>query len=182
MIISLTGKPCSGKGTVGKLFCKNYNFEYLCTGDIFREASKKLNTDILAYQNSEAVKKTDEYVDSMITNLGKQKLYEDILLDSRLAWHFIPQSFKVFLDVDIVTAAKRLMNDNRATEAVKNINEAKAALTERWDVENDRYLNLYGVNNTNLNNYDLVIDSSNKTVDEIVKIIFDEYNKFKKKK
>ena len=32
MIITITGKPCSGKGTVSKEFCKKYNFEYIGTG------------------------------------------------------------------------------------------------------------------------------------------------------
>ena len=41
MIITLTGKPCSGKGTVGKLFCEKYNFEFLSTGQIFRELTAK---------------------------------------------------------------------------------------------------------------------------------------------
>ena len=33
MIITITGKPCSGKGTVSKLFCEKYDFKYICTGE-----------------------------------------------------------------------------------------------------------------------------------------------------
>ena len=42
MIITITGKPCSGKGTAAKAFCKEYGFEYVCTGDMFRSIAKEM--------------------------------------------------------------------------------------------------------------------------------------------
>ena len=66
MIITITGKPCSGKGTVAKEFCKTYNFEYICTGDMFREHAKKLGYDnILTFQEEDPrVKQVDMVVDN----------------------------------------------------------------------------------------------------------------------
>ena len=37
MIITITGKPCSGKGTVAKELCSKFNFEYIGTGNMFRD-------------------------------------------------------------------------------------------------------------------------------------------------
>lgn len=180
MIITITGKPCSGKGTVAKEFCKNYNFEYVCTGDMFREHAKKLGYDnILTFQEEDPrVKEIDNIVDSSIEQLGKTRINDNILIDSRLAWHFIPNSFKVFVDVNKVIAGKRLIEANRETEKTTSLEDAIKKLDARWQVENDRYMELYQTNNLDLSNYDYIIDSSNLTPTEIMKKIHAEYIKF----
>lgn len=178
MIITITGKPCSGKGTVSKMFCQKYNFEYICTGDMFRALAKENGFDnILTFQLNEDIKKIDALVDNQIIDIGKNRMSENIVIDSRLAWHFIPQSFKVFIDVDLNVAAKRLLEANRENENVNTIEESKQALEHRWKIENERYQELYATNNLNLNNYDLVISSNNKTPEEIVEIIYQRYIK-----
>lgn len=183
MIITITGKPCSGKGTLSKEFCKLYNFEYMCTGDMFRTYAKKIGYDnVLEFQEqSSLVKKADEYVDSQIVKIGKTKSNKNIVIDSRLAWHFIPTSFKVFVDVDIETAGKRLIEANRDTEKTTSLKNAMKQLKSRWTIENQRYLELYGTNNLDLTNYDLVIDSSNKTPKELAEIVYIAYQDFMKK-
>lgn len=179
MIITVTGKPCSGKGTVSKLFCKKYNFKYVCTGDIFREYAKKFGySSVLEFQQkADNVKQVDMLVDSYIENLGKTSINENILIDSRLAWHFIPNSFKVYIDVSWEEAGKRLHDAKRENEKTETPEHASKILQERWKVENDRYLELYNTNNLNLFNYDLVISSENKTPDKICEIIHSEYLK-----
>ena len=78
MIITITGKPCSGKGTVAKEFCKKYNFKYLCTGDMFREYAKLYGYDnILTFQEEdENVKKIDKLVDDKTYEIGKNQINE----------------------------------------------------------------------------------------------------------
>lgn len=178
MIITITGKPCSGKGTVGKLFCNKYNFEYICTGDMFRKLSQEMSKTITSIQEDESVKIIDAQIDGYIENLGKEKLNENILIDSRLAWHFIPNSFKVFIDVDWDIAGERLVQANRPTEQYSNVNEAISALQHRWKIENDRYTELYSTNNLDTKQYNLYLSSNNKTPEELCDIIFDSYQKF----
>lgn len=179
MIITVTGKPCSGKGTVGKLFASSYGFEYMCTGDIFRAVSKEYGANgILEFNQDERIKKIDKEVDNRTINIGKTRLDENIILDSRLAWHFIPNSFKVFLDVGLDTAAHRLLSAKRDSEPVNNLTEAKKLLQDRWDSENYRYQELYQIDNNNFKNYNLVITTDNKTIEEIVEEIYKNYVKF----
>ena len=183
MIITLTGKPCSGKGTVGKLFCEKYKFEYLSTGQISRKMSVKHNyKNVLEFQQKHKnIKDIDKLVDSKTVEIGKTRLNDNILFDSRLAWHFIPKSFKVFLDIDWLTAGERLVKAEREEENVETIEEAVDVLKTRWNEENTRYLSLYNVDNTDISKYDLVISSENRTPEEIVEIINKEYKKFMKK-
>lgn len=180
MIITITGKPCSGKGTVAKEFCKKYNYEYVCTGDMFRDYATQFGfNNILTFQQeNEKVKEIDKLVDNKIIEIGKTKSDENIVIDSRLAWHFIPNSFKVFIDVDDQTAGNRLLSANRSTEQVKTLDEAISSLKSRWETENNRYLELYNTNNLNMNNYDLIIDSSNLSPNGIVEIINKKFKLF----
>jgi len=176
MIITITGKPCSGKGTVSKIFCKKYNFEYVCTGDMFRELAKSYGyDDILEFQKDEVCKNADEIVDNKTSELGKTSIDKNIVVDSRLAWHFIPKSYKVFIDIDWETAGERLINANRSNEQAKDITSAINKLKNRWQEENSRYLELYNTNNLNLNNYNLVISSKNKSPEEVADIIYENY-------
>lgn len=179
MIISITGKPCSGKGTVSKIICNNHNFEYICTGDIFRNFTKEFGfANILEFQQSEKVYDIDKLVDNKTIEIGKTRLKDNIVFDSRLAWHFIPKSYKVFVDVSWDEAANRLISANRSSEQVSNIIEAKNTLINRWEVENKRYSELYNINNLDLNNYDLVVSSDNKTPEEVAEEIYSNYLKF----
>lgn len=183
MIITITGKPCSGKGTVSKLFCKKYGFKCTSVGDMMRQIALQHGySSILDFQqNYEKMHEIDNMIDKQTELFGKENLNKNVVFDSRLAWHFIPNSFKVFIDVDWNIAGERLINANREHEKSENAEQATKILKERWQAENDRYTKLYNTNNLNPNNYDLVISSSNKTPEEIVDEIYLKYKEFMQK-
>jgi len=183
MIITITGKPCSGKGTVSKLFCEKFNFEYICTGDMFRAFAKEFGyNSVLEFQQQyKNIHEVDKLIDDKTAEIGKTRFNENIVIDSRLAWNFVPNSFKIFIDVSWHEAGKRLMNANRSNEKAKNAKEAAKILKERWQVENERYKKLYGTSNLDFNNYNLVISSDNLTPEEISEMIYNEYKKFMQK-
>lgn len=180
MLITITGKPCSGKGTAGKLFCKKFNFEYLSAGDMNRALAKEFGfSNVIDLQKSERIKEVDKIIDSRLVEIGKTRSDDNLLLDSRLAWHFTPKSFKVFIDVDWNIAGERLLNANREMENnCSTIEGAVKILKERWNTENERYTRIYGVNNLDLSKYDFIISSNNKTPEEIVDEIYINYQKF----
>lgn len=179
MIITITGRPCSGKGTASKEFCKKYGFEYIGTGNMFREYAKQYGYDILSFQEqSSIVTKIDKLIDTKIYEIGQTRLNNNIVIDSRLAWHFIPNSFKVFIDIDDETAGQRLLNANRDSESVQTLDEAISSLKQRWNVENSRYQELYNIDNLNLKNYDLIINSKDLTPEQVVEKIYENYKNF----
>lgn len=179
MIITITGKPCSGKGTVSKLFCEKYNFDYICTGDMFRQIAKSYGYDnILEFQKDERITTVDFQIDNNTKQIGIERANDNIVIDSRLAWHFVPNSYKVFIDIDWQTAGERLFNAKRESEKVNTLKQATEKLIDRWNEENNRYTQIYNTNNLNPENYDLVISSTNKTPEEIVDEIFENYQKF----
>lgn len=177
MIITMTGKPCSGKSVVIAYMMGKYGFKRFSTGEIFRKIATDRGIDVLELNRQHDVS-VDKIVDDELIKAGERDIDKDIIFDSRTAWHFIPKSFKVFIDIDDETAGERLLNANRETEKHKNLTEAISSLKTRWNIENSRYQELYNIDNLNMSNYDLIITSKDKTPEEIVEKINVEYKKF----
>ena len=58
----------------------------------------------------------DDRIDSYTIELNSSD--KDYIVDSRLAWHFIPTSFKIYLSCDIRVAAIRIsLDDSRSSES-----------------------------------------------------------------
>lgn len=109
-----------------------------------------------------------------------QKHTNNFIIDARLGWYAVPQSFKVYLKVDIDVAAKRALNDEqrKSSENFNTLEEQKQDLIKRYTLENERYWNLYGVRKEDESNYDLVIDTTNQTPEDTADIIEKEYKKW----
>jgi predicted cytidylate kinase len=109
----------------------------------------------------------DREIDARTAELGRTR--DGFVIDSRLAWHFIPGSIKVFLDVGIDVAAERIYGDDRGTET-ENVDVAvtRGNIEARTASESKRYQDYYGVDYLDHAHYDLVIDTSTLSVDEIV--------------
>ncbi|MGE5613305.1 MAG: (d)CMP kinase [Bacillota bacterium] len=173
--ISISGDLGSGKSTVCNYLKERYGLKVFSTGQIQRSLAQRHNMDVLAFNKfMESHPEIDGEIDAELVKLGRRN--EDMVLDSRMAWHFVPDSFKVYLTVDIDEAARRVMKDQRGeVEKYASADAAKASLAERKKSENLRYINKYGVDCSNLDNYDLVIDTTNISPGEVAEIIMSEY-------
>lgn len=92
------------------------------------------------------------------------------IIDSRLAFHNIPEAFSVRLVSNPNVAGKRLFNDkNRGEEDNKyqSVEEAIQARENRRIGEQKRYKKRYNVDLEDENNYDLIIDTSYSTIADI---------------
>lgn len=95
-------------------------------------------------------------------------------------WYAVPESFKVYLKVDINIAAKRALADEtrKKTEEFTTLEEQKKDIEKRYKLENERYWNLYGVRKEDESNYDFVLDTSNLTPEEVADILEKEFKKW----
>ncbi len=180
MIITITGKPCSGKSTVARIICEKFGFTHIAVGDIFKQEADKQGMSVEQFNKKCAENpQFDNFVDDKIKELGVQYSGQKYLFDSRLAWHFIPDSFKVYVDLDDDTMAERLANSDReGFEKYTNLDDAKKTLQNRRKLEVERYQNLYDVNLEDLQNYDFVINSKNLTPDEVAGEIITAYKDY----
>lgn len=173
--ISITGDLGSGKSTVCKLIMEQHGLKIYSIGSIQRSLAQKYNMSILEFNKyMETHTEIDEEIDNELTEIGKRD--EGMILDSRMAWHFVPQSFKVYLAVEISIAAKRIYYMNRGkVEAYTSLEDAQAKILQRKSSENYRYLSKYKVDCSIMENYDLVVDTSSLTPQQVADIIMAKY-------
>lgn len=180
MKFSITGHLGSGKTTICKLLSKDYNFEVVSAGSIMRDLAAAKGISILDFnksiKNDESV---DNYIDQVIVEKGKQvKENANVIFDSRLAWHFLPDTFKIFIIVSPYEAALRTYLTRTGKEEVyHSVEEAMNKLIDRRVTENRRYKVIYNVNCEDLSNYDVVIDTTFVSPQEAVEIIMNCYIK-----
>lgn len=175
-IISIAGDLGSGKTTVTKLMQRDLGYEIYRNGTYFRK---------LAVEHGMSVTEFNEYVinhseiDRQIEQSAAEyaKDHDEFIIDARLGWYSVPESFKIYLTVDIDEAARRAFNDldRKESESFATIEEQKADIIRRFELENKRYFELYGVHKEDLNNYDYVLDTTNILPEEVNKKIIEAY-------
>ena len=168
--ISLAGDLGSGKSTVGAILKDRFNAEIISIGKIQRAMASELNMDTCEFNKyQETHPEFDKILD------GKLADYEDqvgnFIFDSRMAWHFVPSAFSVYLACDGKEAAKRVIQANRQDETYASVDEAYSRLLLRRQREQKRYHDFYNVDITDMANYQLVVDTTGKTPDEVAEEI-----------
>ena len=180
--ISLAGDLGSGKTTVGKLLAARLGAQIYSTGTIQRKIATEMGMTTLELNKySETHPEIDDRIDDGLRALDKEET--DVIIDSRMAWHFVPASFAVYMAADPVVSAKRIMNAGRESEPFSSLEEAVRSVGERRKSEMLRYEKLYGVNIKDLENYDYVIDTSfvsPETVAEHIAAHFEMHRKGEK--
>lgn len=182
-VISITGKPCSGKSTIAKLLEKDYGFKRISMGDMFKEEAKRrgMSTEeFTAFRVNDS--SFDVYMDKQIPSFIKKFDGQNVIIESRVAWHFLPDSFKVFIDLDEDEIAKRLVDSDRVgKERYTDFNEAKRSTISRWNAELEVYKKTYDIDCSDLTNYDLILNSKDKTPQQLTDKIWKAFQKFLKK-
>ena len=173
MHITLTGNLGSGKSTISKIMAAEYGFEIYSTGTIQRQLAQERGLTVLEMNRlMQSDHSYDNIIDETTTRISKES-DRDLFFDSRLAWHFAVNSFKVFLSVDINEAARRVFNDSRGeVETYRDMLDAKSQLIERAHAEDTRYKEIYGIDYFNPSNYNLILDSTYTSPNILAEMIF----------
>ena len=167
MKITISGQVGSGKSTVAKLLAKKKKYSYYSTGEFMRAIAKERKVTIMELSDkAESDPSIDKELDKKQIEIGKKE--DNFVMDSRLGFYFIPDSFKILLTVDIKEAAKRIHKDKREGETFKDIDEAIDSLEKRMMSEKKRYKEYYNIEFPKINHFDLIIDTSDKKPEEIV--------------
>ena len=179
MNITLTGNLGSGKSSICKIL-KAKGFGIVSGGDLFRGvAAEKGLTVIEMNELAKKDRSIDDLIDQRSTRLGDE--LDHTVFDSRLAWNFVRESFKVFLLVDTDEAARRVFEgDKRQSEEYASAAEAAEGLAQRAFLETERFKTLYNIDYYDKNNYDLVIESTNATPKQIAEELLRQFARYQK--
>ena len=195
-ILTISGEPASGKSTVVKEIKNKYeeqgfNVYIISVGNVFREMVKKeylkkypdrVDTSLADIQNDEdfmaKVRSIDGLIDNEIAKKGREinekaRPNDVYIIDSRLAWSNVPDSYAIRLTINEAIAGKRVFYDTTrgAEDQYETLDEAIQKTKKRKLGEIERYKKRYGIDLLDENNYDLVIDTSYTNTKELADII-----------
>lgn len=178
-IITICGGLGSGKSSTAKKVAQILGYNHFSSGDFFRQVGLELGLSVNEVnKRAETNKKIDEMTDQKLRELNDKS---KIVIDSRTAYHWIPKSFKVYLDLHKEIAKNRILesikNDSlrQKSENVSTVEEVYKKMTERFESEQKRYWDLYKINNTDKNQFNLIIDTNKNNLEQVVNIIVTEY-------
>ncbi|MBT4824141.1 AAA family ATPase [Candidatus Woesearchaeota archaeon] len=178
MIITLSGNVASGKSTIGDALAEKLGFKRYSSGNFMRAMAKKKGVTLQKLgKEAEKTIMIDKEIDDMIIKLSKKE--DNFIIDSRLAWYFIPHSFKIYLHVGKKEQVRRmkldLSNKKRGEEEIKNDKDILEKIKEREESEKERYMKYYGIDYHQKKFYDLWLKTDELTIDtcaeEIKKVL-----------
>jgi cytidylate kinase len=167
MIITISGLHGTGKSTIAKLIAEKLKIQYYSTGQIFRDFAQEMNMTLEEFTKYvEENPDIDKKLDNKIIDIAHKG---NIIIDSQLSGHILKTiaDFKILLICSLETRIKRMADrdDNNYEEKVK-----ETMIREKSELE--RFKRLY---NIDLNNqeeldqlYDLIIDTENLTIEDIL--------------
>jgi len=178
-IITIAGSLGSGKSSTARAVASTLGFKHFSSGDLFRQLAVERGESIEAMNISAEVQRD---IDLKVDNLLQEMYRTDdkLVIDSRMAWRWMPFSFKVFLVLDPDTAAARifdhLQDEGRMSEDATSVQEVRQSIDRRFASEQKRYAALYGVNATDPLNFDIVINTRRNDLKTVTAIVSAAYH------
>ena len=182
MIITISGIPSSGKSTIAKMLCTELGIERKSIGDIIKSMAgdKHINDFYRELENNPELEKS---IDLEQKRWGESS--DNFLIEGRTSFYFMPKqkSYNVFFDLSLETAAQRAYSkvlaegeNSKFPNKYSSYEEALVKIKERMEIENRRYKNLYGIDNLDMSNYDLVINAEG-TREEVLNELYNAVTK-----
>lgn len=166
--ITISGTPGSGKSTVAELLKDQLHLPYVYSGLLFRRLAKQHNMNLEKFgsycENNDEI---DRQLDAKQVDILRKG---NVILEGRLAgWlaylNNIP-AFKIMLDAPLDVRSQRVKKRENGS-----VEKRKEEIVKREKSERVRYQKFYNIDLNNTSIYDLVIDTSMKSPEEIVDII-----------
>ena len=173
--ITVTGDPGSGKSTFARTVAERTGFRLITTGNIFRQLAAERGVSLNQLNEmAETQAELDHLVDDYLVSLNDSR--ENIVLDSRMGWHFVRDCLKIRLTVDLDVAADRILKDTAdLREKFADRETAVVEVERRKKSEIQRYRALYNVDISDPANFDLVINTSHKAPDDVTRAFEEKF-------
>jgi len=176
MIITIGGRFGSGKTTVAKILVQELGYDRFSMGD-FRKAIAKEKGMTIDELNiiSEKDPSSDYETDKKLQQLAKEK--DNFIIETRTGFHLVPKSFKVCLIADLEQSARRIMEKKSAIQPYKTLEKAMEKIKQGWESDYRRYKKLYDIDYLNPDNFDIHLDTTNLTPNEVANKIIEAMDK-----
>ena len=184
MIITISGNPGSGKSTIAKYVTEKLNLKRIYVGDIRRKIA--LNKGItleelnkISLNNPDYDVKIDNDVKKQVIELAKEN---NVIVEGRIQFYFFPQSLKFYFYCDPKIAAERIWNDiqqgKRESEKFQSYEQVLKSINDRELNDAERYIKYYNIDPRDQNNYDIIIDTTNLNVEQVLKMSLEKIQNY----
>ncbi|MFA5926173.1 MAG: AAA family ATPase [Parcubacteria group bacterium] len=180
MIVSFNGDEGSGKSTIAKKIAETLGYPRYYMGQIFRDMAKRRGLTVVEYGKlGESDPQIDKELDDHILELSKNE--SDFIIESRTAWHLIPVSLKIYLRVDEREGARRIFkqlqeeagNSRNEIKKFSSLEDIMKNISKRRKTDDLRYEKYYGINIRDSKNYDLYLDTTDLSREEVFKKVIE---------
>jgi CMP/dCMP kinase len=166
--VTVSGLIGTGKTSVARELAGELGADFYSSGNFQRSVASRHRLTILELNLlAESDPSLDREIDEETRKLrGAAKSF---VIDARIAWHFLPDSFKLFLVASPTIAAERVLADQRGhTETYADLASARRDIVERQSSEWRRFKRLYGIDLFDPRNYDAVIETTFSPPAEVI--------------
>lgn len=181
-IITISGKPGSGKSSTADRVAELLQYTRHSSGDMVRRVLAKEGMSLEEYNRKASDEHDlDDKVDEELRSLRSAK---DVVIDSRLGFYWIPESFKVYLDLDLEVATARIFKDSVNNKKRSGAGEGGSLpdvarmVRSRMQDEQNRFRALYGIDPYSTKHFDLVIDTSRHDPQSVAITVYDIYRQW----
>ena len=176
MIIAIGGPPGSGKTTAAERLADVHGYVLVSAGAMFRQMAQAHGMDLTAF-SAEAERDfgIDRELDRRVLEevLRQDTFGSDVVVDGRIQAYLLAQRrvpcIKIWIDAPLEVRAERV-----AGREGKSPSAARREIEDREGSERRRYRAIYGIDLADRSGFDLVVDSSDKSPDEIVSLVLSQ--------
>src|SRR2546428_5388341 len=170
MILVIGGRPGSGKTTVAERWAAAGGSVLVSAGTRFRAMAKERGLSLEAFgRAAEHDPSIDRALDAAVQSEIRTHVAEgrDVVVDGRIQAYLLEKEkipcLKVLIDAPLAVRAKRIAGRQGTT-----VEEAEREICARVTSERNRYKSIYGIDVGDMGIFDLVVDSRDRTPDEII--------------
>lgn len=179
-IITIAGYLGSGKSSTARHVAEDLGYMHFSSGDLFRAIAAERGITIEEINKAAELEKEIDYmVDERLRSMNER---ERLVIDSRTAFHWIPQSYKVYLSLDPHVAAERIYKQikekGREVQHADSVEHVFKNTQERIASEYRRYQDLYQLDVSDMSRYDLVIDTAQYDLETVVAMVIKAYREW----
>jgi cytidylate kinase len=164
--------PGSGKSTIAKELSTALGIKRYYIGGMRRDIAKRKGMTLEELNKlGETDPSTDKEVDNYQVELAKRE--DNFIMEGRTSFFLIPNSIKIFVDVDFDEGCRRIFKElqepsgaaKRNETGAKTLEELKRSLAARMESDHKRYKKYYNMDNVyDRRHFDIVIDTTGCTI------------------
>ena len=165
MIITVGGLAGTGTTTTAELLSEKLDIPYISAGFVFRQMAEEKGMSVLEFGAfAKGNYDIDKEIDKRQAELAKSA--DDLIVEGRLSAYFVEADLKLWLVTPFDVRSKRV-----AERESKSVDQAKEEIISREKSGALRFMDIYDIDISNMDIYDLIINTGTFNPEQVSEII-----------